>query len=190
MLRTCLAALAAFGLAAPAVAALDVPIPANAYITMGGLDWAWAIPLPGTSYPNALDYQGTQGWRLPTAAELAMAPLATDFLFAGGNVPFGGIDPVSGARFLVTNADYTTAASAGACAAPYFQSGFVHCDWQDGLGQPLGPWAGMPGSFTFSDQLYVRDASGVIPEPGTWALLIAGFGMVGLALRQRKPAHA
>jgi hypothetical protein len=31
---------------------------------------------------------------------------------------------------------------------------------------------------------------GVIPEPGTWAMLIAGFGMVGFVARRRKVAHA
>ena len=27
-----------------------------------------------------------------------------------------------------------------------------------------------------------------VPEPGTWALMIAGFGMAGMALRRRRPA--
>ncbi|MFN7174959.1 MAG: PEPxxWA-CTERM sorting domain-containing protein [Thermaurantiacus tibetensis] len=31
---------------------------------------------------------------------------------------------------------------------------------------------------------------GVIPEPGTWAMLIAGFGMVGFAARRRRAAVA
>ncbi len=29
-----------------------------------------------------------------------------------------------------------------------------------------------------------------VPEPASWALMIAGFGMVGTALRRRKVAHA
>lgn len=165
----------------PAAAAVNLPIPANAYITMGGLDWAWAIPLPGASFPNALSYQGSQGWRLPTAQELAAAPLATDFLFAGANVPFNGTDPLSGSHFSATNGAYT---GAGACAAGYFDTPYTHCDWQDGLGQTYGPWAGMPNAQSFADQLYVRDAN-AIPEPATWAMLIVGFGLVGLAARRR-----
>jgi hypothetical protein len=30
----------------------------------------------------------------------------------------------------------------------------------------------------------------VIPEPGTWAMMIAGFGLVGATLRRRRPALA
>lgn len=32
--------------------------------------------------------------------------------------------------------------------------------------------------------------SGSVPEPATWALLIVGFGMTGVALRRRRPASA
>ncbi|MFN3590644.1 MAG: CHRD domain-containing protein [Thermaurantiacus sp.] len=37
----------------------------------------------------------------------------------------------------------------------------------------------------------IRGQIGVVPEPGTWAMLIAGFGLVGGALRRRRPiVHA
>ena len=39
-------------------------------------------------------------------------------------------------------------------------------------------------------QVVARDLAGVIPEPGIWAMLIAGFGMVGAAARRRRPVHA
>ena len=115
---------------------------------------------------------------------LVMAPLATAFLFPGGNVPFGvfsssgtaGVDPVSGAHFSATNPAYIAAASAGACATPYFNVVFQNCDWQDGLGQPFGPWVGLPGAHDFGDQLVVRFDSPTVPGP------IAGAGLPGLIL--------
>jgi hypothetical protein len=175
-------------LGTPAQAAfLDVPVPANAYITFGGLQWAWANPLPAGDELLAA-FQGSQGWRLPTAQELLNAPLASQFLFVGANTPFQGSDPVSGALVQATNAAYDAAQSAGACATPYFSSSFHHCDWQDGLGQPFGPWNGMPGAASFADQLYVRNAGPAVPEPATWAMLLSGFALAGFALRRRPSA--
>lgn len=145
----------------------NVPVPANAYINHNGADWAWAYPLPAASGLD-LSYQATQGWRIPTAAELQFSPLATDFLFTGGNVPFGGVDPITGAQFSVTNGAYN---NDGAVAVPYFSNDYKHADWQDGLGQTYEPWAGMPGAFDFADQLVIR--GNVVPEPAT--LLIASI---------------
>ena len=95
---------------------VTAPVPTNAYITQGGRDWAWAGPLAAVGLD--LSYQSQFGWHIPTAAELAYAPLATDFLVAGGNVPYLGVDGISGAKFSATNAAYTAAGSAGAVAVP------------------------------------------------------------------------
>jgi hypothetical protein len=37
---------------------------------------------------------------------------------------------------------------------------------------------------------YVVPGEGVIPEPATWAMMIAGFGLVGVAARRRRKAVA
>lgn len=65
--------------------------------------------------------------------------------------------------------------------------GFVNFGASLGLGGAL-----TPTSYTVS---YDADASlpplpGAIPEPSTWALMIAGFGLAGAALRRRAVAGA
>lgn len=64
---------------------------------------------------------------------------------------------------------------------------------------PVFAWSGSTGGTTFQTLLfdgtdYVRSnnraftLSGVVPEPGTWALLILGFGGAGAAIRRRRAA--
>lgn len=178
-LSIALALCAAVGSANAAL--VNAPVASNAYITLNNVDWAWAFPLPASAGLD-LSYQSQFGWRLPTAAELANAPLATDFMFAGANVPLHGTDPVSGAYFAATNGNLT---GAGACATAYFSNSYRHCDWQDGAGQKYGPWAGTPGSQSFGDQLVMR----AVPEADTYAMLVAGLGLLGLVARRRKQAR-
>ncbi len=52
------------------------------------------------------------------------------------------------------------------------------------------------GGISWIDRPYDRgfrtyvDAAGAVPEPATWAMLIAGFGIVGAAARRRRTAIA
>ena len=188
MLRNLLLAAALGAAAVPAAAAINLPVPSNAYITFGGLDWAWASACSPTGCnfdpaQNALDlsFQGAFGWRLPTAAELAAGPSAADFVFPGANVPNGGAD-INGTTF--TGAPGGDAASA---VAYFTNQVFNHCDFNEGV---IGAVFGLPG---FPGEPNVETwvvRGGVIPEPATWAMLIAGFGLVGTALRRRTPAEA
>lgn len=173
---------------------INSPVPTNAYITIGGLDWAWASPMPYSSESMDLTYQAPFGWHIPTAAELAVAPLATAFLVPWGNVPYGqvadgwvdsGTDPVSGAYFEATNAAYVSAHSAGAVAVPYFSTYYVWADWQDGLGQTYGPWAGMDGAESFADQLVVRESGAGAPET-TSTLGLLGLALGAVAMLRRR----
>jgi hypothetical protein len=64
------------------------------------------------------------------------------------------------------------------------------------LGIPAGVRIGFEdivglGDRDWDDHVFVfrfPGAPGIIPEPATWAMLIAGFGLVGFALRRRKQA--
>lgn len=158
---------------------IDAPLPANAFIHFKGFDWAWAAPcspIAGSSCDSTagsfLSYQGTQGWRLPTAAEWMNAPTATDFQFVGANVPAGGTDAVSGATFYGANG------SDSACATPYFSATYHHRDYGDVVyGNPNNLWGGS-GS---NDTWFVRSTA--VPEPGVFVLL--GLGVIALGARRR-----
>ena len=182
-------ALALAGAAAPAAAVVNAPVPTNAFIRFGSLDWAWASACSPTGCtfagaqlvaPIDLSYQGGQGWRLPTAADWANAPSVDKFFFAGANVPDGGtaLDG-SGASF-----GGAVVGSAGACAAPWF-SNVLYCDYNDGVigaiwGIPNSPYAGVDTVDTW----VVRGSA--VPEPASWAMLIAGFGLVGGTMRRQR----
>lgn len=162
---------------------IDAPVPTNAYITFNGMDWAWGspcAPTPGFSCDGSagsyLAYQGALGWRLPTVTELAARPSASDFLFAGANVPAGGVDPVSGATM--------GSPGAGACATAYFSSVFRHCDFNDGVAMDIHGITNGASSETW----FVRTSAAVaaVPEPTTWAMMALGMGAVGFSMRRRK----
>jgi hypothetical protein len=122
IMKATLASLASLALgltvyAAPAHAIINAPVPAANYITFGGADWAWISPCPpsgmgpdGTQCgsPNTVDftYQATQGWRLPTAAELLAGPSVADF----------------------------GTASSFKCASAWFNTFYSHCDYGDAAG--------------------------------------------------------
>ena len=50
--------------------------------------------------------------------------------------------------------------------------------------------SGIPpaGCYALSASAATFDVAGGVPEPATWAMLVAGFGMVGLGLRRRREA--
>lgn len=177
---------------------INSPVPANATITFDGLQWAWGSPCPfsgcdfSTFDPATLAYQGTQGWSLPTAADMALvdafdastpSAFADLFVYPGANVPYEGTDPVSGAFDSEVSFDGLPAVSL-ACASAYFNTGAAWCDGNDGA---TGDWAGsILDDGQFSEQLFVRRAEASVPEPSTLALIFAGLTMIGGAFYFRR----
>ena len=54
--------------------------------------------------------------------------------------------------------------------------------------QISGPFVtGIPTYFEFNDGRLAGNLTAAVPEPGTWLLMIAGFGLAGGMLRRRRP---
>ena len=140
------------------------PVAANAFITVGALDWAWASPCNFDCSTIVL----VDGFRFATATEWAARPDASAFLDPAGNYAGGG--------------------GQMRCAAPWFDPVHSHCDFSDGLSGNLasGPGIGVaPGSV--AETWVVRDAVvTATPEPATYALMGSGLLALGVVARRRR----
>lgn len=136
------------------------PLPDTAYITVGGLDWAWASPVNeqfwgGGNELKPPEFQ--QDWRFATDAEMAGLPSLADFTRPDGS--------------------YIK-------APEYWNTMFTHVDAGDyALGYVASQWGHGP-----YETVYVRDAGPIIPAPG--ALALVGAGLLSLVARRRKFSQA
>jgi hypothetical protein len=77
--------------------------------------------------------------------------------------------------FLVFQDDRNAYGIAGDTNNPY-ANGNVYAN--SGFGNFSG--------FDYAFRTYADDATGAVPEPATWAMMIMGFGLVGGAMRRRQ----
>ncbi len=111
----------------------------------------------------------------------------------GANLGYLGVSLVGGPTFATvgdvtaffSTADVTVAPGQNAVGIRFLPEG-------EGFGLELGSPAGTgvdfliaPGLLAAGDRFQLVLNPGAVPEPGTWAMLIAGFGLVGLAMRRR-----
>lgn len=167
MKKSTMLALVAGLLAAPAAVqaqSLSFPVPANAFIVFGGLNWAWASPCNGgCSNPILGD-----GWRYATTAEWAARPSYTDFLNPNGN--------------------HAGAGGQMACAASYFDPIYDHCDWNDAVQGYIASGPGNVGPLQDpnSETWLVQAPQNVVPEPSSVAMFGAGALVLGVMARRRR----
>ncbi len=159
---------------------------------------------PANAAFYVLNYTATDGSPLPTTAfiriqtsDVANGDGGFNILKASGSYTTGetttqitGLAPVNPPGFSTDNVFYTT--------DPAFT--------ERGLGVLIAGgdanlWGTGPGAYTFYEYkgggysiattgtLTVSPGTGV-PEPGVWALLLTGFGLVGFASRRRSAAVA
>jgi hypothetical protein len=97
-------------------------------------------------------------------------------------------------------ADYNNAVSdvaaylAGAPAVVYSQLGVPSGLDRQLFSVPLDPAnfyvITIDGTSTSSDAIYSGNLTATsVPEPGTWAMMLAGFGLIGFAMRRKSQSH-
>ena len=141
------------------------PPPANVIVAHGGLEWIWAAPCsegPGSCGAPTPQF----GFNTPTAANWGTWANLSALVTAFNNPQL--------------------------CGSPWMSSHHSHCDSNDLVNGHIWHATGLcdPNYFNgceagTTETFYVRGA-GPIPEPETYALMIAGLGVVGWMTRRRQ----
>lgn len=175
----------AFALLASVLAAPATAITINGDTT-GGATWNRTVGGAPPSPP--LSGVGT-AVRFETTAFTVTTSGSYDFLSTAGYDNYlhlyqGAFNPLS--QFdglLIANDDFPFIGTSGfsfnlLAGTSYFAvaSGFGNTDFGAYVLEINGPGAVIPGS------------GSVVPEPASWAMLIAGFGLVGATMRRRRNA--
>jgi hypothetical protein len=178
-------------------------------LTMGGVAaLALTAAIAGSANAQLVSTNGGDGY-------LGTPDPGYDFLVVGSNngvgeslTSFTGVAPVPLTLDVIWS--YTTY---DCCGSFWDPGGYILNGVETQLTPSLAPYADVgatyTGSFTISlapgdtfgayiDSVDSVAGPGAIefgislgtPEPATWAMMLSGFGLVGLALRRRKPALA
>ena len=153
---------------------------------------------------------------VPSMAATLMFDFSTEEPFAGGRVAFSLISATplpmdtfiqastlssftpGVARVRFTDACFTFVSGSSnsvACDAvevivnTNFGSTSLIRRLQDGALLMVGRYTSV-GSTSYPGTMIVSEVAGAVPEPATWALMLAGSAMTGYALRRRKVAFA
>ena len=124
-------------------------------------------------------------------------------LVAGTNYTFG-FDYYLPANGQANPGDaFFTASFAGTPFATFTASTLPCCTWSTVSGGFFAPSVGVgtlqlnfasPGAFMFGkdfviDRVYLTATSSLVPEPASWAMMVAGFGLMGAAMRRRSKVN-
>jgi hypothetical protein len=143
---------------------------------------------PGNSSPTGTRYLSVLGGGV---AEISFAPNIVGFQF-----DWGSIDSYN--RLTIFSSAGTQVIVPGTASFPNAANGNQFLPGTNGLFNVMGTQGETfskirlesinTNSFEI-DNLAVK-AGGVVPEPATWAMLIAGFGLVGASMRRQRQTLA
>ncbi|MBB5986327.1 PEPxxWA-CTERM sorting domain-containing protein [Sphingobium lignivorans] len=159
------------GVLAAAAAALSFAAPAQAVLfnfTLTG-DYSASFQLDSSPVPDVFDGSSFTIWDVSGFPDAALGIVDLQFWTGDEAGGFSIIDFYGDAYLLDATGSQLFSGSTG---APTFLTGTY------ALADLFGP-----GSYT----LVIEEAgtTPAIPEPATWAMLIAGFAMAGAAMRQK-----
>ncbi|WP_448581295.1 Npun_F0296 family exosortase-dependent surface protein [Thermaurantiacus sp.] len=162
---------------APAAPGFTVSGNAGIYSGAGGLIPGIARPLPG----NKSLYMSVR--RNPLEQAIVDTPLLRSLSF-----DLGSLDPTNRVQFFGPSG-LVASFTGSQLAAP----GIANGSGTDPNANArflfnFGPTPVNRIVFTSGQNSFEFDniAAGVVPEPSTWAMLLAGFGLIGLAMRRRR----
>lgn len=128
--------------------------------------------------------------------------LVVGSVFNGGNL--GVIETSRAATFSLASFDLSAQNGSAGYTVEGFRGATLIYTFGGSAGPPFASFQTFAGNagvidrvrFTLTpsgtsvniDNIVLRDAA--VPEPGVWALLIAGFGMAGYSMRSRKVRYA
>jgi hypothetical protein len=156
---------------------------AGVYDGAAGLISGVARPLPG----NSSFYMSVRNTPLEFAQLDAATPMRTM------SIDFGSLDPTNLVRFYAAGGGLVASFTGAQLALPGTATG-SGTNPNDNA-RFFFNFGNTPVSrvvFTSGQNSFEFDniAAGAVPEPGTWAMLIAGFALVGLSLRRRRQEQA
>lgn len=154
----------ALSVPAQAVSRLNEALPDSIIVSAGGMEWVWAGPC-ATLEPSCGTSVLRDNFKIPTAAQWL----------------------ASFADAAALSSAFTSSSGAPICGSAWFNTMYDHCDPYDlTIGYIWGapsPISGSPND-RLSESFLVR----AVPEPETYAMLLAGLALMGFVARRRKQA--